>query len=239
MKIVKGIYLPDSDTHFEYHLMNGPEFQSKGTYQFKKISKALKAIDKDPTVGYGIAIDVGAHVGLWSRVLSHYFKTVHAFEPVKEFRDCLFQNVTDTPNLVKIYDLAVAEVSGEIRTLNIIEDNTGQTHLRPKDKEGVINTSEHPLTSTVALDDIDFGGRVDFIKIDVEGYELNVLEGARRLLTDDHPMVVLEQKGGNAERYGLTQHAALDYLKQLGYESVWESSGDHCVKYNKRREPKA
>lgn len=231
MKIVKGIYLPDSDTHFEYHLVNGPEFQSKGTYQFKKISKALKVIDKDLTRGYGIAVDVGAHVGLWSRVLSYYFKTVHAFEPVKEFRDCLYQNVSDTPNLVKIYDLAVTEKSGSTRVMNVVEDNTGQSHLRPVDKGGIINTPEHTLVSTVALDDVDFGGCVDFMKIDVEGCELSVLQGAQRLLTTDHPTIVLEQKGGNAERYGLKQHAALEYLKQLGYEPVWESSGDHCVQY--------
>jgi FkbM family methyltransferase len=235
MKIVKGIYLPDGDTHFEYHLMKGPEFHSKGTYQFKKISRALKVIERDPDKGYGIAVDVGAHVGLWSRVLSYYFRIVHAFEPVKEFRDCLYQNVVDTPYEVKLYDLAVSDNSGGLRTMNIVNDNTGQSHLRPASEGGIINTPEHPLVATVALDDIDFGGRVDFIKIDVEGSELEVLKGAKRLLTDDHPIVVLEQKGGNAERYGLGQYAALDYIKKLGYEPVWESSGDYCVQYKRRK----
>lgn len=231
MKCIKGIYLPDTDTHFEYHLTQGPEFMGKGTYQFKKIKKAFDVLKGLPGCEFNVAVDVGAHVGLWSRPLSHWFKIVHAFEPMHAFRECLVKNVSDTPNEVKIHDLAVTAVSGGVVVMNEIQDNTGQTHIRPASLTADETiTKDHRLAVTTALDDVHFATKIDFIKIDVEGFELEVLSGAHRILTEDKPIVVLEQKGGNAERYGLKQLNALKYIMSLGYEIAWEMSGDYCVK---------
>src|SRR5688572_32728595 len=85
MKKIKGIWLPDGDTHFAAHLEAGPEHDGAGTYQFAKIDMAMKMV---PTERRGMALDIGGHVGLWSRVLASCFRGVIAFEPVPHLAEC-------------------------------------------------------------------------------------------------------------------------------------------------------
>lgn len=232
MKLIKGIYLPGSDTHFEYHLEKGPEFHGKGTYQFKKVKSALDIVIASRDHGHmALAVDVGAHVGLWSRVLGHHFLDTYAFEPVDEYRDCLVKNVNDCPHRVHPQRLAVASYVGAV-VMKVVPDNTGNSHVRPLNHGGVMNTPDTPVVPTTTLDGFGFTKRVNFLKLDVEGFELDVLKGAGRILTEDKPIIVLEQKPGNAERYGWKQRDALAHLHSLGYQTQWEMSGDFCVKHS-------
>lgn len=231
MKQIKGIYLPDSDTHFEYHLMQGPEFEGAGTYQYKKIKKALDVVNaSEAHREKWCAVDVGAHVGLWSRILGHHFLHTYSFEPVPEMYECLLKNIERCPNAVHPSRRAITSAKGGVIVMNTVPDNTGNAHVRPILKGGIIN-DEHPVVPSSTLDDL-FTGPINFLKLDVEGYELEVLRGADRILAEEKPIIVLEQKSGNAERYGWKQYDALNYLKQRGYEPVWEMSGDFCVKHS-------
>ena len=81
MKQTLGIWLPDSDKHFAVQIAGNPLVAGKGTYQWKKYVAALSHV-KDR----GHAVDVGAHVGLWSRLMAMDFERVTAFEPVDEER---------------------------------------------------------------------------------------------------------------------------------------------------------
>jgi hypothetical protein len=53
----------------------------------------------------GVALDIGANVGLWSRSLCKNFRTVLAFEPVAMFRECLIRNVVADNLQVKDFAL--------------------------------------------------------------------------------------------------------------------------------------
>jgi hypothetical protein len=64
------------------------------------------------------------------------------------------------------------------------------------------------------LDDFAFD-EVDFIKVDVEGFELQVLEGARETLARCRPIVIVEQKDF-AGRYGGERYGAAELLQSLG-----------------------
>jgi hypothetical protein len=63
------------------------------------------------------------------------------------------------------------------------------------------------------LDDLDLA--VDFIKIDVEGMELEVLKGAQQLVARCHPLMMIEAQDANRE-------ALLALAAQLGYALEWE-----------------
>jgi len=70
---------------------------------------------------------------------------------------------------------------------------------------------------------------VDFLKIDCQGYEVFVLEGARDLLRRCRPVVLVEQKPGFATRYGRVDTAAVDLLLELGAHVAWMAGGDYCL----------
>jgi hypothetical protein len=68
---------------------------------------------------------------------------------------------------------------------------------------------------------------VDFIKLDCEGYELLALRGAEQTLKTWMPVVCVEQKPGRAQKFGLPETGACDYLKSLGAIQRKEIGGDY------------
>lgn len=219
MKIIRGIYLPDADNHFQFHLEAGPEFAGKGSYQMNKIEAALRVT---PAERRRVAIDVGAHVGLWSRVLSHHFAEVIAFEPMPHLQECFLANTADCENVVLQYT-AVSDNAGAVR-LERVQENSGNCHVSNDAWGG-------DVVESVTLDGVlsRIAHKVDLIKIDVEGWELHVVEGARELITNARPVIVVEQKPGNAERYGIGQRDAVKLLESWGASVLWEKAGDVCL----------
>jgi FkbM family methyltransferase len=224
MKQVEGIWLPDSDTHFEAHLRAGQPFEGKGTYQFHKIQLAIAAT---PETRRGLAIDVGAHVGLWSRVLARTFFQLEAFEPVPYLRECWNANLAGYEN-TQLHPFAVSNESGEI-DLHVVEANSGNCRVHCDDDGEDVWTLDK--TTAVALDDWPFDRRLDLLKVDVEGWELRVVQGAERAIKHDRPVVVVEQKPGHAERYGMGRRDAVDLLEAWGMSVAWEKAGDVCMRW--------
>lgn len=222
-QMVKGISLPLGDTHFAEHLAAGPEFKGKGTYQFAKITKALDVIPADRR---GLALDIGGHVGLWSRVLAHHFKRVVAFEPLPVLRAHFEVNTADCPN-VQLISFAVSNKDDELDIMTVA-DNSGNGYVAvPVGQVGISGPFAH-RTQCIRLDSLNMHG-VDFVKIDVEGWELQVIQGAQRTIQRDHPVMVVEQKPNNAERYGVKQRAAVELLQSWGASIFWEKAGDVCM----------
>jgi FkbM family methyltransferase len=170
-------------------------------YQPHHIGAAFSACRKRRT-----AIDVGAHVGFWSYFLAGQFASVHAFEPVPLFRSCFAANVLQGNVTLHPYALGRATMTC---TLNVDEANSGATHVSAVGQGSV---------AIRALDDFELDG-VDFIKVDVEGYERFVLEGAWDTLTRCRPVVIVEEKEFGA-RYGLGAGAPGEYLGSLGFQPV-------------------
>lgn len=218
MKQVDGIWLPDDDEHFAEHLAKGPKYEGAGSYQMKKIEAALRVADRR-----GLAIDVGAHVGLWSRVLARNFQYVMAFEPVPHLARCFVKNLAGRQN-VTLLENAVGSESGKL-LIKYVAGNSGNSRVCcPGDDLMQLHINARAVT----LDELRFES-VDLIKIDVEGWELRVVEGARHLITRCRPVIVVEQKPGNAERYGVEQRAAVDLLQSWGASILWEKAGDVCL----------
>ena len=78
------------------------------------------------------------------------------------------------------------------------------------------------------LDSLDLI-HVDFMKLDCEGFEENVLRGGVETITKWKPVVIVEQKRDMANRFGLPLLGAVDFLKTLGYKVAEEISGDFIM----------
>jgi hypothetical protein len=71
---------------------------------------------------------------------------------------------------------------------------------------------------------------VDFIKIDCEGYEHHVIEGARETILRCKPCIIVEQKPHKlGPNFGIKGTPAVDLLKSWGYKVVREIGGDFIL----------
>lgn len=230
-QLCEGIALPASEEHFvdmiskrskvgSVTLLDG---RTVGTYQKHKLDLAMSFIPADRR---RVCIDVGGHVGLWSQHLAELFDQVHAFEPVPLHRDCFRYNVR-TDN-VTLHEAALGAWQATVK-ITVPGDNTGHAHIRGGDW-GPAGESDRTRTvvDNVELAILDHFGfeNVDLIKIDVEGTELAVCQGAAETIKRCRPVMVVEQKGNDAGVYGQKQNGALDFLFNLGASVLDKYSGD-------------
>jgi FkbM family methyltransferase len=208
--IVAGIHLPDNDTHFGPLLEASERVDGRGTYQLGKLRRAVALVQHR-----GHAVDVGAQVGLWTRVLAREFQSVTAFEPVPEFAACLEANCTSAKN-VTLHRFAL----GELDCISFINQETDVATARMG--------SPGTAVSMAPLDQVDVQP-IDFLKIDAEGYEVAILQGAEETIRRDKPVVILEQKRKRLARYGFRPEAGVDLLRAWGAEVAWEEKGDWCL----------
>lgn len=186
MKEHKGVWLPDYDTHFQ-EMMDKDALQCLsgkmvGVYQYKKMKKSLARVRN-----FRAAIDVGAHVGFWSMWLADCFQSLHAFEPVAAHVECWRRNVK--ADNAELHECALGASSGFVG-VSAETENSGKTHINGLGEIRVLTLDEFSIED------------VDFIKIDVEGFESAVIEGAASTILKFRPVIVVESNGQH-ERYGL------------------------------------
>lgn len=197
MKMVHGWAFPDADDFM------AAQMGENGEYQRSHLDEALKYVP-----GWGIAVDGGAHVGTWSKLLAARFARVLAFEPSADTFDCLVYNMRDLSN-VELHPQALGKEAGWVSmTLEgfekaIAAKNTGARFTKPGAD-----------AQRVTLDSLELPG-LDFLKLDIEGGEVEALEGARCTLKAYHPVVLFEDKN-HWKRYGYGRKAPHDILTSLG-----------------------
>lgn len=210
---IDGWYFPDGEKHLPAWMANAKvrmRLNGRSAYQGQKQTAALSLCKKRR-----VAVDVGAHIGLWSFNLSHAFERVEAFEPVAVHRECFTQNLLVCDN-VRLHACALGDKPGKV---SIRTEPTSSGDSR------VDGPGEIPMNT---LDSYDFDN-VDLIKIDTEGFELFVLRGAIATIAKCKPVVVVEQKPGHAQKYEVGEREAIPYLEGLGYRVAREMSGDFLM----------
>lgn len=195
-----GWYFPDFETHFPKMIGKSVGQGKPAEYQLPVRRRSIELCAKR-----GTALDIGANVGLWSRDLTKHFARVIAFEPVAVFRECLERNVSGANFVVS--PLALGDQDTQA-TMIITEGNSGHSHLDP----AKMGTGD---VQVVRLDNLNMTD-VDYIKIDCEGYEYRVLQGAEQTIKRCCPVVVVEQKPHDAYSKDYGQFAAVTLLQEWG-----------------------
>jgi FkbM family methyltransferase len=212
VKCVDGWFLPDHEEHLPKWWRtpgNNLKLNGRVAYQGKKQQAALKLCKRRRT-----ALDIGAHVGLWTHNLAAAFETVRSFEPVAEHRECFTLNIT-APNVI-IYPLAIGATRDSV-AMRVTPRSSGDSWV-----SGAGEVAMEPLDA-FGFDD------VDFIKIDCEGYEENVLLGGLETIRRCRPVICVEQKRDMALKFGLKKLGAVDLLREEGYRVEQEISGDYLM----------
>lgn len=145
--------------------------------------------------GRGAAIDVGANVGLFSYRLAQIFRKVVAFEVNRDLiEDLAAWNPGNIEIITKGLSSSAAELTLHIPVLRGVP-LVGWASLAPGNCP---DTDEH-LTrhvEVITLDSLGLTG-ISFIKIDVEGHELEVLRGGEKTLAANQPVLLIEIKDRN------------------------------------------
>jgi len=144
--------------------------------------------------------DVGANIGLWTLHLASLTPTsvVTSFEPDPDNVEWLERNISRNSlgNRVSVRPVAI---SNKVGTANFFADkysgSTGSLESSFNFIERHYRVKRSVMTVPVVTLDQEVQHAAhppDFLKIDVEGHELCVLQGAHRLLTQHRPIIVLE-----------------------------------------------
>ena len=146
-------------------------------------------------------IDIGAWWGPWTLYWQKYAKRVEIFEPNKKILPMLEHNVNNLTNCI-IYKNALG--SAEAKVSMAYESHSGTNHITDHNGDIVMKT----------LDSFGFTD-VDIIKIDVEGYEIEVLKGAEQTIKTNKPFIQIEGNS-TAKRYGKHKKDIFDLLSSWG-----------------------
>ena len=214
-KFIYGWWLPKEDQHFEGYFSQSVQVGDKRLYQPQHIDRCFHHIKNRKHT----AIDIGGHCGFWSFYLGGNFKKVYAFEPVEIFRECFKKNIPH--GNVELLPVALGNKNGFV-SMNVELENTGATHVSS-------NTNDLNKVELKKLDDYELTD-VDFIKIDVEGYENQVVLGAKEILLRNKPIIIVEQKGFS-DRFNETQFEAVDTLKSYGAKVIDQVVKDYILSW--------
>lgn len=171
-----------------------------------------------------IVLDVGAHAGQFAKLFARLAPEgfVIAVEPGSYARlilraALLFNRIRN----VAVLPMALGERAG-VATLTMPVKRAGSfgfglSHLGPSDRAGAVRAE---VVAVATLDEIAASlglKRLDFIKADVEGWELQLLRGGRNTLARFKPTLLLEMNAAQLARAGDTIAEAWRFLGELGY----------------------
>ena len=167
-------------------------------------------------------LDIGSNYGLYCKFLSAYTGKggkVMAFEPIKKTFLSLRNNIKylNISN-VDIFNIALSDQDGEA-VMQIPEYDKGGENLYEARIVNDVSIKNLEKIKVAKLDTIlpeNFS--FSFIKIDVEGHEMNVLKGAEHSIKKNRPVMLIEINGGINER-NLNSKAIVDFLSKLNYKA--------------------
>ncbi len=224
----------DSISRAEVDLLNGED------PELNEINAVSEMLGDDCKV----ILDIGANVGLFSLELYQKFKTAdyYMFEPIpstfSRMKKTLEINVIEADRFHPINKGMSNETGSfdfylpgtcEAASLEPIDDvfyaqkadefgnYTGKTD------QDVVKCQVDTIDDFVANNRID---RVDFIKIDVEGNEKNVILGGAETIKKYHPVMYVELLRKHAKRFGYHPNEVVKYLKNIGYKCYSLENGE-------------
>ena len=218
MKKCKSYYIPKEDKSYKIY------FSKFDHYQEAQRNRALAQVNK-----WNLAIDIGANIGLWSRDLTTFFDKTICFEPNSNCIKYLKKNIVNEKAIIYNYalgsknedkELFISINSGASSFINhvTIGYNSDCSKIYDKWPQG----TKKQLVKVKILDEFNFN-EIDFIKIDVQGYEYEVLKGAKKTLEINSPIICLEEEYPENSR-------TIKFLESLNYEIVDVALKEHIFK---------
>ena len=154
--------------------------------------------------GRSVALQAGGNCGVWAAWLAAHFETVWTFEPDPDNFACLVKNV---PVNVRYRHAGLGDRAGHVG-LEADPKNCGAHY--------VAGPGGIPM---ITIDSLNLPA-LDFLQLDIEGFEPLALQGAEATLRRCRPVVMIEEKGLSAAYYSIKRGTAEKWLSGFGYRVV-------------------
>ena len=126
---------------------------------------------------------------------------------MNEVRECYIKNIVKDNYTLYPYGLGSIEKKVKIQ---YDPNETGNTFITSKGNREI---------EVYPLDSFQFN-KIDYIKIDAEGYEIEVCKGAVKLIERDKPFIHIEKKKKVMNKTGLTENIIYDFFNSINYKEV-------------------
>ena len=205
-----GWHFPDFDKHFARTVSQYPATD----YQQAILDEALLHVKK-----FDCAIDVGGNIGLHTVRFSQKFKQVHTLEPTNINFECLTKN-TETLDNVVLHKLGLGD-DETVLTIKLpaAADNCGNFSIVDFDEY-----TNNVIEESINIKKLDsFNLAPDLIKIDVQGFDYNVLVGALETISLYRPVIIIEsetKKSRNHISEFLTSQGFIVAAK-IRHDQIW------------------
>ncbi|MBT4652033.1 MAG: FkbM family methyltransferase [Candidatus Pacebacteria bacterium] len=176
-----------------------------------------------------IIIDVGANIGLYSIIAEKFIGKngkIYAFEPSEEVFLKFKKNIKlNNSKIINLNKKAVSKKNGKVAL--VVDKLLGDGYSYISKNKLFLDTYSH--VESITLDYFFKRNnlkKVNFIKIDVEGGELSVLEGAKNILLSNKKLVILlENSNEGLKRFGNNQKDLYLFLKNMGFKiAAWDNN---------------
>ena len=171
------------------------------------------------SMGKPVFADVGANVGQHTLFMASYCAAVHAFEPYPPVRDALEEAVARNElNTVFVHSLGLGAQDGDLLFYAPTGNNLGVgSFAETYERRDIAPSMKLPIVQGDSYFESHAIPSIDIFKIDVEGFERQVLEGIPRMINRSRPVIVMEFSA--ATRASFSDRNDLMSLLPAGYEA--------------------
>ncbi|KAG2308437.1 hypothetical protein Bca4012_082468 [Brassica carinata] len=226
--------LPEKPHKNIVRLLKGKPFRRPDiSATIQEVLERMRADGKD-----GLVVDVGANVGMASFAAAAMGFKVLAFEPVFENLQRICDGIwfNRVASLVTVFEAAASDRNGDITFHKLVGrlDNSAVSEVGARlafksNKEIAVQVKSIPLDELIPPSQ-----PILLIKIDVQGWEKHVLNGAKKLLSRkpaEAPYLIYEEDERLLKASNSSSNEIRDFLKSVGYSKCVQHGTDaHCTK---------
>ena len=163
-----------------------------GLHEFHDMAFALHLLRSDD-----LFVDVGANIGSYTVLAASVGAKSISIEPIKNAFDHLMRNVhlNDISSRVDARQIGISSSSGTLKFTNGLDTVNHVVNGKEHTQSGTCEVQVEPLDKVIA------GLKPVLIKIDVEGFEKQVIGGASKALAEDSLLAVIMELNGSGSRY--------------------------------------
>ena len=219
MQKIQDWYIPDYDTHFgEYLSIHG------NAYQKEPRAHALSQVEQFRT-----GLDIGGNVGFWSKDMCERFERVEIFEPDLSNTECLRLNLDQYKNYT-LHEVGLGNQNANKQFSKSEVSSGGHTFNQDTLRGSAFSVS---VIEVKTLDSYNFTD-VDFIKIDTQGSELDILQGAKQTLLQNDCVLNIEIEQKNQSQVAKAK-PIFEFMESIGYIKLSRFKRDEVLFAKRKR----